>query len=434
MKPDFIQRWQLEFGNFLRFNKACLFVASYYIEKSEKLRKHRSQKDIAQSLKRLIKAARVCPSPNQLRKLESNILGRMKELDVSGLDWDWCFPSTRNREIQKGIILKRPVSEHEKGVLFIAFENQWLKLFRYANIDRLAADYDLVLAPTWSPPHDFPFLIAAKMWPGTLYHILSNFDDIPAFQRLADNIITIRLQSSNWVNPDLFDIDNPVHKDFDIVMLANFAFYKRHFLLFKALKKMPPSTKVLLLGRSMDGRTEETIKHEAKIYGVEDRITLRAGLPDKEMIRALRSAKISLIFSGNEGSCVSIVESMFADVPAGVFADANIGSKFYINEKTGKLLHHKNIAVELSDFINTYDQYSPREWVLSNNISCFGSTAVLNSALRENALKSGKIWTEDIVPHFWRPEPVYIDERHSLSFGGVYAEFEKTYGVPIIKE
>jgi len=434
MKPDFMQRWQMELGNFLRFNKACLFVASYHIEKSEQLKKRKSQKDVARSLMRLIKAARVCPSPGLLRKLESDILDRMKEFDPNALDWDWFFPSSKNREIRKGIILKKPVSRLEKGVLFIAFENQWLKLFRYGNVDKLAADYNLVLAPTWSPPHDAPFLIAAKMWPGTLYHILSNFDDIPAFQRLANNIITIPLQSSNWVNPDLFDIDDPVEKDFDIVMLANFALYKRHFLLFKALKKMPPSTKVLLLGRSMGGRTENTIKHEAKIYGVEDQLTLRAGLPDKEMIRALRSAKVNLIFSGNEGSCVSIVESMFADIPVGVFADANIGSKFYINEKTGKLLHHKNIAVQLNDFVKTYDKYSPREWALSNNISCFDSTEVLNSAIRENVLKSGEVWTEDIVPHFCRPEPVYVEERHLHGFREVYAEFEKTYGASIIKE
>jgi len=56
--------------------------------------------------------------------------------------------------ISKTAILKTR-SPGEQGVVFISFESQWRKLLALGP-ERLAAfaqDYQLVLAPTWSPPH-----------------------------------------------------------------------------------------------------------------------------------------------------------------------------------------------------------------------------------------------------------------------------------------
>ena len=49
-------------------------------------------------------------------------------------------------------------------------------------------------------------------------------------------------------------------------------------------------------------------------------------------------AKIFLALSAKEGSYISIAESLFSGTPVGVYRDAVIGSKDYINEHTGTLL------------------------------------------------------------------------------------------------
>ena len=378
------------------------------------------------------KSARVSPSGFFRKHLEKKIRYLTSNFDPGSFNWDSYYPTTSSNIIQKGIILKTPVSEKEKGVLFIAFEDQWLRFIRNANLAKLSMHYDLVIAPTWSPPHDVPIQIMSKMWPTKLYHILSSFEDFPTFKNLSENLISIPLISSNWVNPELFDIRKPMDKEYDIVMLANFARYKRHFLLFDTLRRMPSSTRVLLLGSRWEGRTVETLREEARVYGVENNITIKERLPDKELMDALRSAKVSLIFSGNEGACVAVVESMFLDVPVGIFANANIGSKFYINEQTGRLFQSNNIADQITEFVELYQNYSPRKYVIDNNISCMGSTKILNDALRVSALNSGKKWTVDIVPHHWRPNPTYVFREDVYKFKDVYRQFLNEFNCEIL--
>lgn len=379
-----------------------------------------------------VRAARICPDPALLRRLEHSLASSVDRLYHTPLDWEALAPESKSTQIAKGIILKRPISPREKGVLLISFEVQWLRLFRHAHIHRLAQDYHLVLAPSWSPPHDLAFLIASRMWPGRFFTLLSNFNDIPAFKRIAPNVEPVPLLASSWVHPEIFDVSEPAEKEYDIVILANFAAYKRHFLLFRALRDMRPDTKVLLLGKSMNGRTPETIMDEARAYGVADRVTIKPGLPDAEMVRAFRSAKIALMLSGNEGSCVAVVESMFADIPIGLFEDAIIGSKAYINEHTGRLLKHHNLGRQLEEFIAEHDRYSPRQWVLDNNISCWGSTRILHDALRTNTLEWGEEWTLDIVPHHWRPNPTYVREEDLECNRSAYARFERDYGCSLL--
>ena len=425
-------RFKLALGDTVRFNGACRYATSSLITILDGLKRKNTTSAIASSVTSLTRAARICPSGIVQRGLERKILKRMKLLDVSKLDWETTFPGTGPREVHKGIILKKPRGQHEKGVLYVAFENQWLRIFRHADLQKLARDYHIVLGQSWSPPHDSSFLVAATMWPGKLFHLISNFDDISTFSRLTDKAVTVPLLSSSWVHPDHFDVDEPVEKSFDIVMLANFGAYKRHFLLFEALRDMPASTRVLLLGKPWEGRTEQTIMDEARAFGVQERITIRPGRP-QEVARGMRSAKVSLIFSGREGSCVVVVESMFCDVPVGVFADATIGSKSLINEKTGRLLGRRHVGAQLLDFVTNHSQYSPREWVIENEVSCFGSTKILNSAIKSKALEWGEEWTADIVAHYRRPQLTYASEKDAVNFEEAYSEFEREYGIPIVR-
>ena len=271
-----LKRYELAARDWFRFSKPSRSILSMILPLFARKvqldpRSARKQIDL------LTRAIRICPSGRRLRYLESILISQVDSLLTGEIDWQAFDNTTNDPKILKGIILKPPCGPKEKGVLLISFEDQWLRLFRHADFRKIAADYHVVLAPSWSPPHDFAFMAACKLWPGPVFHLLSNFNDKPLFQRLSPNAVAVPLLASSWVNPNTFDSSQPVTKDFDVVMLANFARYKRHFLLFEAMRKMRRDRRILLLGKSMEGRTADTILQEAALYGVQDRVVVREG-------------------------------------------------------------------------------------------------------------------------------------------------------------
>ena len=426
-----IARWRLIVEDYLRFHPLVRSTVARLIDIREPAAPDRPATELARSIDRLGRAARLTPSHRHRRRLELRMKNLTLKLERDAIEWDGVAEDIELPVIRKGIILKAPVDDGERGVLLIAFEQHWMRLFRYADIEKLAKDYHLIVAPTWSPPHDLPIMLASRFWPNGIIHLLSNLDDERVFGRLLGNNTAVPLLSSSWVHPELFNTEEPVTKIFDIVMLANFAGYKRHFAFFRLLRKLPPTTQVLLLGRRLRERTEETIMYEAALAGVADRITIRQNLPDRDMVRALRSAKVHVIYSKNEGSCVAVAESMFADVPVALLKGANIGSRAWINEHTGRFLSDRHAARELAKMIEEYQTFSPRKWALAQGIDCHGSTAKLNESLKRFVKERGERWTVDIVPHTWRPNPSYLRSADVARLGPLVERFEQDYGVQL---
>ena len=54
---------------------------------------------------------------------------------------------------------------------------------------------------------------------------------------------------------------------------------------------------------------------------------------------------------------------MFANTPSGMFQDAEVGSRVFINEHTGRFLTDENLGAQLMDFIANAGKYSPRKWM-----------------------------------------------------------------------
>jgi glycosyltransferase involved in cell wall biosynthesis len=237
-------------------------------------------------------------------------------------------------EIRKAIILKPPVSPHEKGVLYVTFENQWMNLLRAGRIREIARAYDLVLGPTWSPPHDASLLLAGKIWPEPVFTLLSNFEDEETIRRLSPRIIPIPLLASSWTNPGSYEPYLGLPKTIDILMVATFSRYKRHWRLFEAIRGLPRSLRIVLIGRPVDLK-ESNLERQARLFGVGDRFELWSRATDEQILQAIGQARISLILSRQEGSCIAVAESMMGGTPVGLFRKARIGSRAFINAQTG---------------------------------------------------------------------------------------------------
>jgi glycosyltransferase involved in cell wall biosynthesis len=272
--------------------------------------------------------------------------------------------------------------------------------------------------------------MGARSWPRPVYTLLNNLNDAATMPRLSRNLIPIPLLLSNWVDPAAYEPHLQRRREYDIVMVANFSTYKRHWLFFKMLRDLPKSTRVLLVGVPLGARTEQVLRDEARAFGVDDRFELRMRLTDDAVAEALCSAKVSAIFSRQEGSCLAVVEAMFANTPVAVFRDAIVGSKAYVNPHTGLQLEPRNIARQMQQFIETADRYTPRAWACEH-ISCHRSYDVLNGFLRTDAEQNGRPWTRDLEPFYQNAVPRYLTESSELRMKPWYDDFARSYGLTI---
>jgi glycosyltransferase involved in cell wall biosynthesis len=390
-----------------------------------------SIKEIVRTICRLTRAARNCLDEKLRLSIEKKVLACVKAMAGGKPDWNKLHAAYNLPRLEKAIILKPYVGEREKGVLFVSFEYQWLRLLHIPHLDEFARRYDLVLATSSSPPHNAINYLFPVHYPDRLFLLISHQKDIEYLPRLSPNVSPVPLLASNWVDPDAFQPIPFDEKDVDILMVGNFAAVKRHCALFKALRKMPPSLKVRLVGQVVDHRTADTIRAEARSFGVDDRIDLIQDALYRDMPTHFARSKISLVLSRREGSCVVVVESMFADTPVGLLANAHIGSRMFINEHTGRFLTEDDLAAQLMDFLADARHFSARQWALENRISCYGSTERLNAFLRERALAEGGEWTQDIVPHCWQPDPVHTSRQDRIRLEPAYEDVRTRFGIQI---
>jgi hypothetical protein len=386
----------------------------------------------ARAIVQLCAAARLAVNDEELREIEARIVALADRLDAGGLDWTEFMPGFDDPRLTKAAILKPYVGPRERGVLFVSFETQWIRLLRPANYLELAERYAVVVAPSSSPPHILFTYAFPVLFPGPVFTLLSHPDDARTFPRMSSRLAVVPLYASSWVNPALFEPIPKPRRSYDLVMVANFAKFKRHQALFAALRSMPRGLRVLLIGQDQDGRTADTIRETARWYGVADRFTLMSDQPYREVTKYFCQARASVVLSKREGSCVAVAESLFADAPAAILQDAGMGSRTFINEETGRFLDENRLAADLADFVRNADRYRPRAWA-EKNISCFRSSLILNEQLRRSALERGEAWTQDIAPMQWSPNPLLAREADRARLAAERRDISRRFGLEIGK-
>ena len=385
---------------------------------------------VAREIVRLCTAARLAVDDRVLRPIEERIVALVGALDGGRIDWREFASDFDDPRISKAAVLKPYVGPNEKGVLFVSFETQWIRLLRPANHRELAERYDVVVAPSSSPPYTLFNYAFPALFQGQVFTLLSNPKDADAFPRMSNRLTVVPLYASSWVNPALFEPIPKPQRSYDLLMVANFAKFKRHQAFFSALRSMPRSLRILLIGQNQDGRTADTIREEARWYGVGDRFTLLSNLPYREVAKYFCRARASVVLSKREGSCVAVAESLFADAPAAILRDAGIGSRAFINGETGRFLDENRLSADLGGFVENADRYQPRAWA-ERNISCFRSSQILNDLLKRKALESGQAWTLDIAPLQWAPNPMLARPEDLSRLAADRQDIARRFGLEI---
>jgi len=427
--PDRVKRLLNELEDYLRYHPIVQGLVSRY--KFVKVASARGKDDqsIAVSISQLCAAARISPNASLTTKIETQIRNFIDFLtDPRKVRWESLLPGVTTPVLEKAVIVKPFISPKERGVLFLSFENQWAKLLRYCNLRELADQFIPVIAPTWSPPHSLVNYAFPAFFPGIVFSLISNQVDLEITRRMGANIVVLPLLASHWVNPTFYQVRSSGKKTIDITMVANFGKYKRHHALFKAIRGLSPRPKLVLIGQKQGGRSEATILEEARCYGVHKDIHVLANPSNEVVADTLSRSKISVILSRREGSCVVVAESMFAGTPVGLLTNAHIGSRIFINEKTGRFLRQEKLSSDLVDFLREADSYSPREWA-EENISCFKSSRILNDLLKQKMIETGNAWTQDIAPLCWRPNPELVYEKDRKKMQECYEDFRRRFGL-----
>lgn len=416
------KRWRVEAEDRLRYHRHIRRALSCWCTST-------ARESNIEGVIRLCTAARLADRYEAEDRIQRRIVEGVARLDLSSIDWTELVADFFDPRIERATVLKPWIGPNEKGVLFVAFEKEWIKLLAARDVGGLADRYRIVIAPS-SSPHNFVNYAFARAYPGEIFSLISNPRDLDVLPRVSTRLTVVPLYASHWVNPELFDPLPRAERSYDLVMIASWGKVKRHHALFAALRAMPESLRVLLVGQDQEGRTANTIRDLSRWYGVEHRVTLLANQPYTTVVQLLCRARASVVLSKREGSCVVVAESMFADAPVAVIEDATIGSRAFINDQTGRLLRERSLSRDLYDFVHAADEFRPRAWA-ERNISCFVSTRVLNDALKQRAVSRGESWTQDIAPLQWSPNPTLVRAEDACRLAQERADLEKRHGVRI---
>jgi hypothetical protein len=425
-----VKRLRLEFEDWLRYHPTVRRSLCRYSLLRGRQPDPGDTQAVARNVVHLCSVMRLAEDPALARQVNAMIVDQVRQLDPGRINWREFVADFDNPRVNKSMILKPYVSPSEKGVLFIAFEEMWIKLLKPANYRELGERYTVVLSPSCSPPHVLSTYAFPAIFPGPVFTLISHPKDLDYFSQMSPNLIAVPLYASSWVNPELFQPLPKNERAYDLLMVANFAKVKRHQAFFGALRSMPRDMRILLIGQNQDGRTADTIRESARWYGVADRFTLLSNQPYRAIPKAYCNARASVMLSKREGSCVAIVESLFADTPAAMLQEAGIGSRVFINDETGRFLDGQHLARDLTEFVQNADRYQPRQWA-EQNISCRHSSDVLNDILKQKSLDLGHDWTQNIAPMQWAPDPGYMGTADRQRLEAERRDIQRRFGLDI---
>lgn len=323
--------------------------------------------------------------------------------------------------LTRSIILKPPAANGEKGVLLMYFEYNWARLLKgIDDLSRFTEDYNLILSSSWSPT-DYSLLAAilARV-PGRIYVQACNYGEIPKLLAFNPRILCLDSLPCDWIDPAAYQPRAFNDREFDFVMVANWAPFKRHYEFFAALSRMPAHLKIALVGQKEGGFTQDYIRNLARQLGVKQELIMFESIPSSKVAELQCNSKAAIIFSRREGCCVSAVEALFAGAPLGMRADAHVGPLAYINDRTGmRFANDRPLDQQLMTLLERAPNLDPRKWAVEN-VSCATTHAKLNAQLKRHEVEEGRPWTTDLVLPCWRPYPMYLHQADRERLRPVY--------------
>ena len=354
------------------------------------------------------------------------------------IGWTRYPRAAEDSHVNRSIVLKAPRPTGEKGALLVMFEYNWLRLLASVkDLGYLSEKFDIILSTSWSPTDYALLALVLQSLSGTIFVQACNYAEIPWIEEFSPRLKCLPCIACDWINPDCYQPKPYAQRQTDILMVANWAPFKRQWQFFDALRRMPRNLRITMIGQEEGGHTLSMLCDQAALFGVKQEINFVENITIDNVTRHQCDSKISLILSRREGCCVAAVESLFADSPLGMMHDAHVGPKAYINKDTGVLLKPDRLDVQLQQFLDNAGAFHARAWA-TENISCTKSIAKVNALLRSHAEQHGAPWTADLKTPYWRPYPIFLNARDRDEMRPVYKDlcerFPEVFGPDLLEK
>ncbi len=334
--------------------------------------------------------------------------------------------------LHRSMVIKPFVAPNEPGAILISFEKELGQILNLKQFAELQNNYRILFMPSWQnffSPESLRLDVAAT---APYYLLPSAFSEDRLQPMLGEHGRFLPFHAASWVNHHFFA--GSATKDIDLLMLANFSSYKRHWRLFQGLRDMDANLKVRLIGKPLMDSDLDRVKAEAKAFGVENRIEILPNVDDQTLLNSLHRARLLCAMSHREGSYIAVPEAIMANTPVAMFSNAIIGTKAYINEETGFLLNPaKPLGPQLTKALEGSNQLSPREWACQN-ISAEMNCVKLNEMLKEQYEKDGLAWTQDVKPFYSKRFDFFHQDHLTDEEAGTakdYLRLEQDFGLKI---
>jgi glycosyltransferase involved in cell wall biosynthesis len=333
-------------------------------------------------------------------------------------------------DVWRDIIVLKGASADEKGVVLIKYARTFSAVVALFDIDRLRERYTFVLEPCWAGLCNPSVLLWLQRGHPVIVEQCTEAGDHEFISSVGPPFTPVRLSSADWVDSEAFAHAPQANKAYDIVMVANWGKHKRHATLFRALEQFRDrDLRVLLIGFPWAGRTIDDIRAEtARITNRRVTFDIRENIPHREVATLVGQSKVFVFLTRKEGDNKSVVEAMFADVPALVYDKTVGGTVNRINPQTGMLASDEELAAKLRHMLDHHQEFAPRRWALEHSGSRI-ATQVLDDTLRGAVRAAGGRYERGIVQKTNNPNLAYKNAADRAAFEADY-EFIKSCLLP----
>lgn len=311
------------------------------------------------------------------------------------------------------MLVVKSSGEREKGVIIADYSYVFFLMPELFDVPAILDRYYLVLEPSWSGFFT-PEVLQFALYDAPIFVESSEPRDAGFVGSLEANLQPIPISANWWVDYRLFTPRPYAERDIDIVMVAGWADFKRHWRFFKALgelRRRGHRPRTVLIGYP-NNKTRQDIEAEARHFGVHDQIELFERIPPAEVGALLARSKMHVLWSRREGVNRAIIESMFAGTPVIVREGFNYGYRYpFINDATGRFANEGTLGDAILELLDRGANLAPRDWVMAH-MTCQHATAIVEDAARQTALARGEPWTHGLVvktasldtQQYWEPK------------------------------
>lgn len=274
------------------------------------------------------------------------------------------FVENPTKLFKNTLIVISEATEHSKGLLILKYSFYFILFLKLFRANKVLENYHLVLEPSWAGYLNLDIFAFTTLKHPVFVMCYEKRDEL-LLRTLGSNLHPVPVGPNWWCPPIQLQHRNN-EKYYDLVIVASWSEFKRHYFIFKALKKVKeskPDLRVCLIGYEGD-LSKQFILDIANYFDLAVNLSVLENVEAEVVFRTLQRSKASILWSRFEGNNRAIIESMACGTPVVFREGHNFGTNYpYINDKTALIANEKSLPKALVRIFDSYENYKPKHYV-----------------------------------------------------------------------